>query len=252
MHFHWGGDIICRDTRLPNKRFVVGAPETPVATDIREWLCNPEDRIMRDLVNAIPGLSCGSGPGSFDYRAMLVWDHVARQIRYNLDKDRQGYHDFWLFPDETLSLALGDCEDSAILLATLLIAAGISPYCVRVVLGHLYDAHGALLGGHAWTVYQDEWGIWRLLEATMDRIPCGLPPADALAMPGGRHIYWPEFCFNQAHLWWIRPPNNPNAVPPRGLDDYLLRDAMAGIVNAGMPPERHAAVLERMEQLVRG
>ena len=140
---------------------------------------------------------------------MLVWDLVARCVRYNFDKDRQGYDDFWLFPDESLSLALGDCEDSAILLATLLIAAGISRYCVRVVLGNLYDAHGTLLGGHAWTVYQDEWGIWRLLEATLDHIPSGLPAADALTMPGGRQIYWPEFCFNDAHLWWISAGQQP-------------------------------------------
>jgi hypothetical protein len=252
MLFQWGGDVIYRDTRLPNKRFVIGSPQSPVATDIREWLVFGENKVMLDAVNEIPGMPQTKEWGTFDRRAYLAWDYVTRTVRYSFDKDRRGYDDFWLFPAETLSLAVGDCEDSAILMGQMLLAAGISAYCVRVVLGHLFDAHGVLLGAHAWTVYQDEGGVWRLLDGTLEKVPSSLPSADALAMPGGRLIYWPEFCFNNAHLWWIRPPNNPNAVPPRGLDNYLLSNAMAGVVNAGMPPERHAAVLERMEQLVRG
>jgi transglutaminase-like putative cysteine protease len=252
MQYHWGGDFIYRDTRLPNKRFVIGSPQTPVETDIREWLQYAEDQVLLKALATIPGMPDDSAWGSFDRRALLVWDYVARHVRYNFDKDRQGYDDFWLFPDETISLAVGDCEDSAILLAAMLLAAGISPYCVRVVLGKLFDANGVLLGAHAWTVYQDESGVWRLLEATLDAAPSALPSADALAMPGGRHIYWPEFCFNDRHLWWVRTPNRPDAMPPRGLDEYLLRTAMAGVVNAEMRPDRRAAIQDRMERLARG
>jgi hypothetical protein len=133
MHLHWGGDIISRNTRIPNKRFVIGSPRTPVATDIREWLRSPDDRILQDTLRSMPGIVEGSAWGAFDRRAYVVWDYVTRNVRYNGDKDRQGYHDFWLFPDETLSLGIGDCEDSAILLGALLIAADISSYCVRVV-----------------------------------------------------------------------------------------------------------------------
>ena len=61
MHFHWGGDLIFRDTRLPNKRFVIGTPETPVATDIREWLANPENHVLRDVLSTIPGLPATAG-----------------------------------------------------------------------------------------------------------------------------------------------------------------------------------------------
>jgi hypothetical protein len=252
MRFQWGGDVIFRNTRLPNKRYVIGAPRTPVATDIREWLSYTGDRILRDWLRAIPGLPEDSSPGAFDRRAWMVWDQVARRIGYNYDKDRQGYDDFWLFPDETLSLGIGDCEDSAILLAALLVAAGISPYCVRVILGTMYDAYGTVLGGHAWTVYQDEGGIWRLLEATLDAAPAGLPEADAFTLPGRHWVYWPDFCFNSAHLWWIRPANDPYAVPPPGLDDYLLRTAMAGVTNVEMRLDRRSAIRETMERVARG
>lgn len=252
LQFHWGGDVIFRDTILPNKRFVIGSPRTPIATDIREYFSYAEDKVMLNAVAAIPGMPWSKEWGAFDRRAYLAWDYVTRHVRYSFDKDRQGYDDFWLFPDETLSLAVGDCEDGAILLAQMLVAAGISPYCVRVVLGHLFDAHAVLLGGHAWTVYQDELGTWRLLDSTLDKVPSALPSADALTVPGGRLIYLPDFCFNEAHLWWIRPPNRPDAVPPRGLDEYLLRRAMAGVLNVEMHPGRRAAVLERMEQVARG
>jgi transglutaminase-like putative cysteine protease len=252
MQLQWGGDVIFRDTRLPNKRFVIGSPQTPVSTDIREYFSYAEDKVVLDALASIPELPADRAWGTFDRRAYLVWDYVTRHMTYAFDKDRQGYDDFWLFPDEALSLAVGDCEDSAILLAMMLVAAGISRFCVRVALGHLYDGNGVLLGGHAWTVYQDEGGIWRLLDGTLDKVPSALPSADALTMPGGRHIYWPDFCWNDAHLWWIRPPNRPDAVPPRGLDEYLVRRAMAGVTNVEMHAERREAVWQHMERVVRG
>jgi hypothetical protein len=259
MDFHWAGDVIFRDTRLSRKRYVIGSPQSPVTTDIREWLRFQQDQVLLETLREIPDLPTNRAWGAFDRRALLVWDFVARRVQYNFDKDRQGYNDFWLFPDETLSLGCGDCEDSAILLGALLVASGISPYCVRVVLGRLYDAHGTLLGGHAWPVYQDEGGVWRLLEATLDAVPGFLPSAAALTRPGwggpsaGRgprgHWYWPELCFNDAHLWWIRPPDRPDAVPPLSLDDHLVRREMAGVVNVEMNAGRRRAIWERMQSL---
>src|SRR3989442_10118304 len=104
MDFHWAGDVIFRDTRLPRKRYVIGSPQTPVTTDIREWLRFQQDEVLRETLREIPGLPTNRDWGAFDRRALLVWDYVARHVQYAFDKDRQGYNDFWLFPDETLSL----------------------------------------------------------------------------------------------------------------------------------------------------
>src|SRR5437868_3281254 len=103
MEFHWSGDVIFRDTRLPRKRYVIGSPQTPVTTDIREWLRFRQDDVLLAALRQIPGLPGDNAWGTFDRRALLVWDFVARRVQYNMDKDRQGYNDFWLFPDETLS-----------------------------------------------------------------------------------------------------------------------------------------------------
>jgi hypothetical protein len=242
MSYNWAGDVIFRDTVIPDKRFVIGSLERGVPTDIREWLqpSNAEDksRVLETALERMPGLPKSSRVGEFDRRAHMIWDFVARHVRYNLDKDRRGYDDFWLFAEETLCLAIGDCEDSSILLASLLIAAGISPYVVRVALGNVY-AKGRLLGSHAWVVYQDEGGVWRLLESTLDAVPPYLPPAEAFSRPNAPRTYRPDFCFNGDHLWWIRPPADPRLRAPLGIHDYMQRQVRSGIVHAGMTSAFH-------------
>ena len=70
-------------------------------------------------------------------------------------------HDFrfeyWQFPEETLKLKTGDCEDQAILLCTLLRANGYSPEDVKVVFG-LTSSNA----GHAWVelLYQGDWIVF--------------------------------------------------------------------------------------------
>ena len=93
----------------------------------------------------------------------------------------------------------GDCEDSSFLLATLLLASGISEHCVRVVLGRVYTPDGSY--GHAWVVYQSEFGIWCLMESTLDAVPTELTPADPFIVPGNQYNYQPQFCVNGSHLW---------------------------------------------------
>jgi hypothetical protein len=248
MHYNWGGDVIFRDTRLPNKRFVIGSPDQPVATDIREWLRPADNRVFLDAVAKVPGIPRTRGFGDFDRRAHALWAFVARHVRYDFDKDCRGYEDFWLFGGETLALAVGDCEDSSLLLAAMMVASGISSYCVRVVLGNLYEGP-RFLGAHAWVIYQDEFGIWRLLESTLDAVPPSMPPADAFTRPPAPRTYHPTFCFNGEHLWWIRPPAPRGTRPPVGLDPHLRQQFQSGIVNAGMPPAARQQIFDYSSRL---
>ncbi|MDP7494070.1 MAG: transglutaminase-like cysteine peptidase [Candidatus Undinarchaeales archaeon] len=64
-------------------------------------------------------------------RAMM---YVNRRIAYVSDLDNFGKKDYWQYPRETLASGKGDCEDMALLLASLLIEAGIKG--VRVVVGN--------------------------------------------------------------------------------------------------------------------
>jgi len=110
---------------------------------------------------------------------MALRDWVGNNIKYpNDDADGDGkpdydyvYHgqwEYWQLPKETLQLRTGDCEDSAILLCSLLRAAGYGSNDVFVVLG---ESAGE---GHAWVSFRwiDLFGLesWIRLEPTVGGI----------------------------------------------------------------------------------
>lgn len=203
MTYNWAGDVITRDTVVPDKRIVTGYPKKFIPTDIREWIKAPPNNKLSEALSEIKELPNTKEAGSFDKRAMLIWDYVAKRIRYVYDKNAHKLPDFWMVPEETLSIKRGDCEDSALLLCSLLLASGISPFCVRAALGTIYNEKDKLIGGHAWPIYLDEGGDWRILEATLDKIPDTMPMADELTRGKLKFRYLPSLCFNQYHLWHI-------------------------------------------------
>jgi transglutaminase-like putative cysteine protease len=77
-----------------------------------------------------------------DWIALRNW--VGNNIQYEHDDEVYGVRDYWQFGKETVSLRTGDCEDFAILLCSLLRAAGYSPDDVYVVIGKNPN------GYHAW------------------------------------------------------------------------------------------------------
>jgi len=196
--FNWAGDAIVRDTIIWDKRVVVGSTGLFIPTDIRAWLGSVKSEVILRALQEID-LPSARTAGTFDLRARRIWEYVAGSIRYITDKSTFGVDDLWLFPEETLTLRKGDCEDTSFLLATLLLASGISEHCVRVVLGSMRTPDGEF--GHAWAVYQNEAGIWCLMEATLDAVPEDLTPADPFIVAGRQYQYLPMFCLNGSHLW---------------------------------------------------
>ena len=196
--FNWAGDAIVRDTIMWDKRAVIGSASLFIPTDIRAWLASVKSEVIIRALQDID-LPATRTAGTFDLRAWKIWEYVAGSVQYITDKTTFGVEDLWLFPEETLTLRKGDCEDASFLLATLLLASGISEHCVRVVLGSVSTPDGEF--GHAWAVYQNESGRWCLLESTLDAVPADLTPADPFISPGSRYQYLPMFCLNGSHLW---------------------------------------------------
>ncbi|MCP4901169.1 MAG: transglutaminase domain-containing protein [bacterium] len=205
MPFDWAGTrILQKNTVLADKRRVFNNSDTLVPTDLREWV-TPGDReeirrALRDME-----LPVDREPGSFDGRARIVWRWVVDSITYTEDPEEQMLVDFWQFPAETIAIKKGDCEDCAFLLASLLLGSGVSSYCVRVVFGSVVQ-QGEVAVPHAWTIYKDEKGKWRLLEATL---PNGapldeMPSAESCASKHtGLPTYTPILCVNTEHVWQI-------------------------------------------------
>lgn len=207
MGYNWEGDVILHDTAIEKKRYVIGRKD-PITADIREWISSRDNIIMKHILSGLReehGLPVTRKPGDFDKRAMVVWRFVTGSIEYVYDTKEYKKDDFWLFPPETCQIAKGDCEDKSFLLASLLIAGGISPFCVRVVLGKAYDTSNKAPGGHCWPVYKNEAGRWCVLESTLDELPSRMPEADKLTEEKQPLRYEPLYCFNGHHLWEILP-----------------------------------------------
>ncbi|MFZ2536664.1 transglutaminase domain-containing protein [Methanothrix sp.] len=195
---NWAGEEIVRDTIIYDKRVVIGSSGILIPTDVRDWLSHTHSKVIARALEEM-GLPASREAGTFDMRAWRSWDYVTRSIDYVTDKSSFGMEDLWLFPEETLMLGKGDCEDTSFLLASLILASGVSEQCVRVVLGRVGSPAGAY--GHAWVVYQCESGQWCLLETTLESAPPSLTPADPFILPGNQYQYQPQFCLNSSHLW---------------------------------------------------
>jgi len=214
--WNWDGDSIVHDCVVPSARPVVGirSPRNEYAIDVREFLVTEKNALMRRTLNEdmcrfiqqVGGdwdLFNSRKASSFDYRAAMVTAFVACEIAYQPRRGR----DPWQFPDETLFVKRGDCEDRAFLIASLLLASGVSGYNVRVALGRVDVSQGRRIQkhDHAWVMYKAESGAWILIE------PLKISPGKTKAVSKGRTAppfqgrveYVPQFLFNSDHLWCI-------------------------------------------------
>ncbi len=225
----YDGGRILHDCVLPAARPATGrAGGGRYGIDVREFLSASNNALLHDALRgelrAMLKKSVGAGgpvrgrfadrwdffqsrePGSFDFRAHAVAAFVARRIAYARDAAR----DFWQFPAETLHRGRGDCEDIAFLLASLMLASGISGYNVRVALGHILETN--LRTGrrrafdHVWTAYRTERGDWTVIEPLLP------PPGRGRSKkksprgePRTRCDYIPAFAWNTDHLWDLAP-----------------------------------------------
>ena len=173
-------------------------------TDLREWVTAGDREEIRRVIRELD-LPNHRGLGTFDERARVVWRYVVENIRYVGDAESQLQLDFWQFPAETVALGQGDCEDTSFLVATLLLASGVSNFCVRVVFGTLKRSSRKPGEGHVWPIYKDEQGIWRILESTLSNEDWGAEwlDADQAARAGARPHYRPELCLNDKHVWQV-------------------------------------------------
>lgn len=228
--WNWAGDDVVFDRIVPSKRKIANS-KLDYEIDIRQFLTSTNNAIIRRAMDeAVGSLKSASErelffrrhDGAFDHRVLVLAAYVGRKITYQARKGRRS--DAWQFPEETLALGAGDCEDLAFLLASLLLASGLSGYMLRVALGHLVTRNAAGYRikdrDHAWVMYQNEQGHWVVLD------PLLYFKQSAKASPKGsrginakeRFEYVPHFVFNDAHLWAIRRNDIDVSLP-----DYVGR-----------------------------
>jgi Transglutaminase-like superfamily len=226
--YNWEGDLIVNDPIVNAFRKVPGTNKK-YKIDVRDFLrthgnalIDQELREIRDFADKIKAyrqsrkansssrFSLSKEPGSFDFRVNMILAYMFERFIY----ERKEKNDPWLMPEETLRNGKGDCEDFAFLLASLLISSGISSYNVRVALGEVEiesdgDANYASKKfGHAWVMYRQESGVWKVLEPTVmsGKIDKKRPqitnnPVISQNKRAKSTEYKPEFVFNDDHLW---------------------------------------------------
>ncbi len=210
--WNWDGDYIVPEPVIEAMRRV---PETKERydIDIREFLVTTDNAVMRAELRGMFGKLAANDrakfasrvPGAFDFRVHVILEHLASALAY-IPGSRK--FDTWQVPDETLKRKGGDCEDIAFLVASLLLASGISGYNVRVALGYFVDTQGGGRHAHAWVMYKNEEGYWSLLDPVAlvqrsgDR-EAAVPAKHAIPSTN-RYEYEPRFLFNAQHLWRVR------------------------------------------------
>jgi len=228
--WNWNGDEIVHLPIVPASRPIPGSKsKSRYNIDIREYLTTTNNAVVGERLGAIikklppddQALFRSHSKGSFDLRADAILESF-RDLRYKPKANvTPGCPDAWLYPDETLHEKGGDCEDLAFLLAALLMAAGISGYCVRVALGRL---HITLPDGkeekhdHTWVMYQNEGAVWEILEP-MTKVGgrAGKSLTGRTKQPAQKVEYVPHYVFNVDHLWQI---HSRDLNKKMGFDDY--------------------------------
>lgn len=127
-----------------------------IGVDVRNFI-NPYDSQVKEIVKKI------NPKGTDDQKAVKCLNWVINNISYKSDKKRHGLPEFWQFAFETLNFRKGDCEDGAILLANIMLQAGIPHWKIRLTAGYVKTSTGK--GGHAYvTYYSEEQNKWVTLD----------------------------------------------------------------------------------------
>lgn len=222
--WNWEGDTIVYEPIILAWRKVPGTDKR-YDMDIREFISNKDNSVIRKVVGEISSglaedersLFLSRGPHSFDLRMRAVTAYISKDIAYEPGSRK---FDHWMFPEETLKKGSGDCEDRAFLLASLLLASGVSSYVVRVVLGKIYNQKTKKSRDHVWVMYKNESGVWMLIEPLLyterAKKHSTMIAKKRVAVPEETFEYIPYFVFNDTHLWQVK--NNTIDISFR---DYL-------------------------------
>lgn len=112
---------------------------------------------------------------------MELRDWVSKNVEYTSDNVTHGVAEYWQFPNETLTLGTGDCEDYSILLCSLLRANGWDPEEVYVVVGVKNGMY------HAWVRLNVDYLGWQSIEPQANAL--NTLAGDYLSLSGFQAMY---------------------------------------------------------------
>jgi len=179
-----------------------------IDADVKSFIKN-NDEILKHVIE-----QAQLKKGSYNVTALSVQKFVCDFLKYTYDEETSDCPEFWQFPFESVQSGIGDCEDGAILISSLLINCGIPSYRVKVCGGGVLPdpvtaPSDTELGGHAWTLYladrsDTERGLeWVILDWCYAQDPEVSVEKKPLAKNGGQFNGYKEtwFTFNDEYSW---------------------------------------------------
>ena len=118
-----------------------------IGVDVRDFIAE-QDILVEQVVRQY-----SLKQATFNQTAQACQKWVVGFLTYKDDAKNDLVPEFWQFPFESLQSKFGDCEDGAILMATLMIAAGIPNWRVKVAAGYVQQSPTAPQGGHAYCMF---------------------------------------------------------------------------------------------------
>lgn len=118
-----------------------------IKVDVKNFIL-ADDNVLKELIDIYK-----LKKPTHNETALACQKFVVEHIKYVDDEEQDKVGEFWMFPFETWVTKCGDCEDGAILMASLLINAGVPSYRVKVGAGFVQPQPTAPQGGHAYCMY---------------------------------------------------------------------------------------------------
>lgn len=170
----------------------------PLSIDVRHFIQVPDfylDRITKD-------------EGIWDMKshadkALACLRYVRKHVAYVSDKTSYGLGEFWTFPNESLALGKGDCEDMSILVVSLMRNAGVPAYRVKVAAGWVVAGKNAPLGGHAYPLFLRDDEEWVVLDPCY--YPNDIPVNQRVPVKNDSNYKDVWFTFNDEFSWSNQP-----------------------------------------------
>jgi hypothetical protein len=179
-----------------------------IDVDVKTFI-NKDDAILWHVITQL-----GLRRETPNETALAIQNFVCNFLKYKYDDISSDCPEFWQFAFESIQSEIGDCEDGAILIANLLINAGIPSWRVKVCAGYvqadpIVDPSDEEQGGHAYCIYladrpnserKLEWVVLDWCYLQDPEIPIEKKP---LAGNGGMEGAYKDviFTFNDEYSW---------------------------------------------------
>ena len=118
---------------------------------------------IKNKCYTIEKVACSKVKDTYDETALELLKYVKKRLTYVGDFNTHKMAEHWQTPEETYQSKKGDCEDGAILLASMMLVAGIPSYRVKLCCGFVKDpSNSKKQAGHAYVIYladDDHWYV---------------------------------------------------------------------------------------------